>query len=482
MQFDTCSLWLYLYFPQLQLDLLETSAASTQALKQKPRAIIDTSSNRLCQLNHNAIAEGVCLGAGLAHASLLCNNLELHEYNSELESQHIINIANDLYLVSADIVLLPPNALALRAQNMLHLYGGLQGYWQVIVNALKQQQVNYIAASAYSVQAAKLLALNKISLVTDKRKNIAEALAQCALNVSDIEAKDLKKLARIGVKNYAELLQLPSDGIANRVSRFSMGIINELQGKQAAKLCFYQPKANYRDYIELLYEISLSDKLLPVIKHLLDKLETFLLLRDSRCLQIAIGFFQREHDQQHHSFSSIRPIYRCQDWLEIIALKLERICFESPVYGLSLCCDKYEVCVQANDDMFAQKSSHVAALSLLSRLQSKLGSKYVQTLSFVPDFRPEHSTQFNQQISNTAPKQHNHQSSVLADRPGLLLPTPEPLDLTVEVIDGPERIQTGWWDNQPIERDYYIAQHPNGQQLWIFKTPQQQWFVHGFFV
>lgn len=157
--------------------------------------------------------------------------------------------------------------------------------------------------------------------------------------------------------------------------------------------------------------------------------------------------------------------------------------FSSPVYALSIHCSQYEVASIANDDMFANKSSHVAALTLLSRLQSKLGKANVKRLHFVPDFRPESSslqTSINQ--DKAANRASNKNSHIFADRPGLLLPQPLPLSMQVEVIKGPERIQTGWWDDKPINRDYYIGQSRNGQQVWIFKTPNKQWYLHGYFI
>lgn len=186
---------------------------------------------------------------------------------------------------------------------------------------------------------------------------------------------------------------MPVAEIANRVSRFSMSIINELQGKQAAKVTFYQPKSCYHDYLELLYDVSLTAKLLPIIGLCMNKLSEFLLLRNAHCLTICMRFYQREHIPQLHVFTSIRPIYKTIDWLDIIELKLESIKFESPVYALALSCDKYEIAEIANDDMFAQKSTHLAALTLLSRLQSKLGNKAIKQLNFESDFRPERITQ-----------------------------------------------------------------------------------------
>lgn len=491
MQFDTSSLWIYLHFPRLQLDVMEaslhlpeiTGISSVHSLLP-PRAVVNVSTNTLCQLNNSALEQGLCLNMGLASASLTCNTVKLHEYSHEIESKHIINIADTLYLLTSDIVLAAPNAIILRAQNMLKLYGGLHPYWQLIKQALKREQVTFNAASAYCVQGAKILALQHKSSISDDRAYIDTQLKQCPLSHSDIDAKDLTKLARIGVKTYADLIALPVAELANRVSRFSMNIINELRGKQAARVDFYQPKMHYYDYAELLYEINLSARLLPVIGLSINKLSEFLRLRNAHCLAIDVMFYQREHEPVSYNFASIKPIYKNGDWLDIITLKLESISFESPVYALSISCNKYEIAEVANDDMFSQKSTHLASLTLLSRLQSKLGDKGVKQLHFVEDFRPQHATRAHSLNHKSTSKYKNDHSvnSVFTDRPGLLLPIPETLHINVKAIKGPERIQTGWWDNQPVNRDYFIGQCENGQQVWIFKTPNNDWFLHGYFI
>lgn len=471
MQFDTRSLWIYLYFPQLQLDQLHTD-------NSQPIGIVNTQTNEICQLNQAASEQGLKLGMGLASASLACPHLLLHEYNLDIEQQAITHIANALYLITSDIALMPPQAIALRVQNMLQLYDGLPSYWLVIQQCLAKQKVRYVGASAYSIQAAKILALNKISCISENREKIHTRLLKCLLSFSDIDHKDHVKLSRIGVKTIGDLKQLPSADLANRVSRFSMSIIHELFGKQAAKVKFYHPASTYTDYLELLYEVSISSRLLPVLNKCIAKLSDFLMLRNAHALAIQITFFQRDNNPLTHTFNSIQGIYKVADWLDIVELQLSNIHFESPVYALRIECMEYETAQSANADMFKHKTSHVAALTLLSRLQSKLGQRNIHQLRFVPDFRPNLSTH----KLNIAQGDNNTTASIFSDRPGLLLATPEALSIPVQVIKGPERIQTGWWDDQAIDRDYYIGQSEDGQQVWIFKTPNKEWYLHGYFI
>ena len=40
----------------------------------------------------------------------------------------------------------------------------------------------------------------------------------------------------------------------------------------------------------------------------------------------------------------------------------------------------------------------------------------------------------------------------------------------LQLVSGPERIESGWWDSGVAERDYFIAQTPQGALVWIYRT------------
>jgi protein ImuB len=481
MQFDTRSLWIYLHFTQLQLDVIEHSQETNVDALTKPRAIYEVQNNQIVQINVAARAQGIKTGMGLASASLLYPDLILHEYRSEIEGNTLEHLANALYLFTSDIVLLPPSGLILRVQNMLTLYGGLTPYWQTISQCLAKYDYAYQSAAGFSIQAAKLIAKHGTGIISEDRTAINIIFEKCGLAFSDIEYKDLEKLKRIGVCTVAELNGIELSDLANRMSRFSMNIISELRGLAPSKVSFFKPLTQYDDYIELMYEITLADKLKPVIHHALNKLRDFLYVRNARCLHIEIDFFQREHEPMAIAFDSAMPIYQSSDWLSIIELKLEQVIFQSPVYALKLRCHEHEATNLAHDDFFTSKATHVAAMSLMSRLVSKLGNHKVSSVKFIADFRPEQGTQ-TPIFGNQHVKKRLLEQSLIADRPGLLLSHPILLEKKVQVIKGPERIVCGWWDDADICRDYYIGQSQQGQQLWVFKTPDQKWYLHGYFV
>jgi protein ImuB len=57
------------------------------------------------------------------------------------------------------------------------------------------------------------------------------------------------------------------------------------------------------------------------------------------------------------------------------------------------------------------------------------------------------------------------------------------LEGRLELLLGPERIESGWWDGNDIRRDYYIAEDATHTRLWLFRHSGQtaEWFLHGIF-
>lgn len=57
----------------------------------------------------------------------------------------------------------------------------------------------------------------------------------------------------------------------------------------------------------------------------------------------------------------------------------------------------------------------------------------------------------------------------------------------MQLLAGPERIESGWWDGALALRDYFIARAGDGALVWIYRTrlpsadTADAWFLHGRF-
>jgi protein ImuB len=56
------------------------------------------------------------------------------------------------------------------------------------------------------------------------------------------------------------------------------------------------------------------------------------------------------------------------------------------------------------------------------------------------------------------------------------------LDEGLILEQGPERIESGWWDGKGVTRDYYIARRARGARWWVFQERRTRaWYLHGVF-
>ncbi|MFM7568234.1 MAG: DNA polymerase Y family protein, partial [Betaproteobacteria bacterium] len=55
----------------------------------------------------------------------------------------------------------------------------------------------------------------------------------------------------------------------------------------------------------------------------------------------------------------------------------------------------------------------------------------------------------------------------------------------LSLLAGPERIESGWWDDKLVLRDYFIAEDTSHRLLWIFRErlsdTGKAWYLHGRF-
>ncbi len=141
--------------------------------------------------------------------------------------------------------------------------------------------------------------------------------------------------------------------------------------------------------------------------------------------------------------------------------------------------------------------------ALVDRLSSRLDASAVLRVEVVPDAQPEYVVRLVPWTNIEASKTDAVPlaAGTIAGPPLRLLVNPQPIDVSSIVPDGPpihvvwrerghpvvrawgpERIATGWWRGQDVERDYYRAEWDDGTHVWIYRDQRTgRWFLHGFF-
>jgi protein ImuB len=177
--------------------------------------------------------------------------------------------------------------------------------------------------------------------------------------------------------------------------------------------------------------------------------------------------------------------------------RLEQMRVHAPVVALSIKTGLVEPAHVSHGALFEGSSEHdprSAGSSLIERLQARFGMKNLYGMDLVDEHRPEAAWSRSRHL-----RHERHGLLAIGQarrRPLWILPAPRPLSSTVDGLPcyksrrplrlecGPERIESGWWDDGGIERDYHIALSDHDERLWVFRdrsSMNRGWYLHGFF-
>ncbi|MBD1557896.1 DNA polymerase Y family protein [Vibrio sp. S9_S30] len=464
-------LWLYLNFTHLQLD------ASFCGSAYDGHIAIVNNENLIVQLTPCGYAAGLKLGMNLGTAASLCHDLQIHSYDANIEQTKLREIARWLYLITSDITLFEPNGILLKISDMLSLYSNIEHYWSTIQSHLQYFNIRYDYSTGFSPLSAQILSQQKIHLITDNKQFLKKKLYALPLSVSGLPHQTVEKLSRVGIETFSDLLAVPMADIAKRFDIDLINYIGKVTGRFKHPVDFYHPQQTFKYSLDLFYEIENVQYLEKPLSKLLKKLEHFLKLRDQVAHDIDVILRLRNKQYVSFTISSAQGEYLAVRWINLSKLTLESISISSPVIAISLGTKRVEQQASFNTDLFTGQKGKTTALELMSVLEAKLGKEAVSRPSVIPDPRPEvaniYSSPLSEQLDDPLFKPKL--------RPSILLPHPERLTEEVSITQGPERVATGWWDNHPVIRDYFIAHSHDGRWLWVFRTPKKQWFLHGIF-
>ncbi|GHG01464.1 Y-family DNA polymerase [Thalassotalea marina] len=466
------TLWLYLHFPSLQLDALFRQPD----VGIKPLIIVDEKRNEVVQLSQLAIDEGIRVGMGLGSASSLCSELKVLPYQQQVESRLLKRIAHWLYSVTADIALYPPNGLLLRVSNMLTLHQNLNSYWQHLAQHLNRLALSYHYATGYSPYAARMLARQRLDHICADQHYLQQKIAEQPLICADLEPKVINHLAKVGVHCFDDLLSLSLPALSKRFNIEVVNYIGRLTGQLQHPVNFYIPPEHFEQYLELYYEVSNLQYLEKPLLKLYQLLDRYLRLKDKLAAEVLLVLHQRDSDDLSFSVTAAQGEYRADKWKQLTQLSLESIKLNAPVIAITLKVTRTLNKYAQRVDLFKGSQGSLSSSELVSILSAKLGKDKIKGLQIAHDDRPEVANQL------TAP--FSVQAKILKSellRPSLLLPTPVPPTEAIQIVSCPERVVTGWWDDHPVVRDYFIGRSETGRWLWLFKDKNQQWFIHGMF-
>lgn len=468
--------WACLLLPQLALD----AALRQQPDPSVPLVLLSGPAQRrvLHAVSPAARQRGLRRGMLLSAAQVLTRDMLTVEHDPRAEQATRQLLASWLYGISSQVSLAFPHALALEIGASRALFGDWPTIEKRLCDGLKELGFRHRLVAAPNPHAAWVLTRVHARLGVEAQQ-LDATLAQVPIEHSGLPAEAATVLARSGLRTLGAAFQLPRDSLARRFAPAVLAHLDALRGISTPPLRYYQPPDRFDARIEFEYEIESTQALLFPLRRLTGDLAAFLCSRDGGVQRFTLWFEHDQHPDTGLDIGLLAPERDAAMLFELARNRVDHLHLPAGSRGLRLQAEHLPPFVPAARDLFDPRPQQAMPWEQVrERLRARLGDDAVQGLGLRAEHRPERASG----DTHGAPK---GPPPVLPVRPGWLLPRPQPLlDPHLRIVSGPERIESGWWDEGDIRRDYYVIETGQGQRGWAYTSADGRggpWMLHGWF-
>lgn len=414
-----------------------------------------------------------------------------------------------------------PECVLLDVTGCTHLFGGDYGLATGLVTQLRAQGLHVRGSVAPTIGAAWAVA-HFLARSTEPTVVAAERLPQ-ALNPLPAAAlrlshKTLNRLGELGLQTVGQLRALPRSTLPSRFGPELLKRLDQAFGDETELLVTQSTPIPLVAQWAGEWSLTTQEAVQLIVQELLEELLNRLKPQRSGVRQLLCGI--REPGGRTHEFcvDCVVPTDVAKHLLEMLALQWERRLLPEEIVFVRLEATLTDRMQVRQRDLFGHAldgDDQREVVALLDRLSNRLGTQAVVRTRLVPDAQPELAVAYD------AWTQTEYQSSSAKVRPaetltpstiGLLFPTtlarpthlltpPQEIEVSIAGPEGaplsfywdryehrvirswgPERIETGWWRDTPIARDYFRVETQTGHHFWLFhQFHAEGWFVHGTF-
>lgn len=491
-------LWACIALPELALDVVRRSQPDPEA----PLVLVDgpATCRSLVAVNAAAARCGLRAGQKLTVARAIHADFIALPHDAAALPRWQQWLAAWAYRFSHQVCAAWPQALVLEVGSSLGLMGGWPAFEERLRRELSDLQFHHRIALAPFPRAAHLLAWLQDGLQATDAAQLQVLLARVPVRRAGLPDGAGERLHRLGIRRLQQVFDMPADGLRRRFGESLLHCLDELRGRRQPPLTLFQPPEHFDMRLELEYGVTDHQPLMFPLRRLVMDLATFL-ARRIRGVQHLTAWLDHERGSRRTSGEAapgatplrlrlLAPEHDGATLFELLRSRLEAVVLERPVVGLRLVARDLQPLQPPGRDLFDARTGRAEGWGQLrERLRVRLGEDAVYGVAPVADPRPEHAWKKVVGASmdgggRDGGRRAPERLPGWPARPGWMLPEPRPLTQPVaEIVGGPERLESGWWDGGDLKRDYYVLRLANGQLAWAFSAVGQHgpWMLHGWF-
>ena len=505
-------LWLALCLSRLPLEVFLRAGAEPCLAIFEGQYIVHASS----------AAQALGVGPGIKRAAALglASTLVLRERDRTRERETLAQLACWASQFTPQLSLHEPAAptrvasgpapdqesgLLLEIGASLRLFGGHDALLARVRSGLTELGVSARLACAPTATGAWLLARHHDGAFAATQPQLNARLAPIPVALLDAAHPHLATLESIGARTLKDLARLPRAGLARRFGQVLLAELDRAFARSPEPRRWFEAPVTFESRLELLAQVENAEALLFAAQRLITQLGGWLAARHAAVRAFTLAC---QSDTAAPVEITLRLAEASRDTTRLFQLLRERLPLTrltAPVHTITLRCDEVSTLAADNAELFPVPASTRESLGrLIERLQARLGRGQVQRLLVAADHRPEAAYRCEpvDDLCSLA-SGSTHANAPPLPVPNGALPRPlwllsPPLALTernnrpfwhgpLTLLAGPERIESGWWDNALVQRDYFIAVDESDALLWIYRERVAQpdnrrgWFIQGRF-
>jgi protein ImuB len=499
------SCWAALFFPSLPLDVF----ARAWPPQAHARAfVVDSGGHvpRVIAANEAARTAGMRSDMLLSAAYALAPDLVCQARDLPAEEAALAQLATYTLRFTPAVSIVAPAALVADIGGSLRLFGGREKLLERLLGGVHRRGFAARLGVAPTPLAALAFARAGREAAADSFASLNTALAPLPLAHFDVPEAARSTLAAAGVRTFGDADRLPRDGLARRFGPALVAMLDRAAGRASDPREPYVPPPQFASKLELPASVHDVESLGFAVNRLVQELASWLLSRGLGVVTLSLVLSHERALMRHRDsprtearFSLGAPSRTPRHLMHVLRERLARVALPAPVEAVALASGEVTPLAGRNLALLPGDEGNVPEVPLLDRLRARLGNDAVRLLAPHPEHRPERAMRGRVVASAAAPAAPRGKAAQTGDAP-LLPPAPRPLWLLGEpqplaalleaqpwvLREGPERIESGWWDGHDVRRDYFVAESPKGEVVWIYRDHRYgiddgEWFLHGIF-
>lgn len=495
--------YIAIWFPYLKTDWM---IRQQPELKELPFALAlpDHGRMRITEVSAVAATKGIRAGMIAADANIVLPHIKVFDDKSDLSEKLLQKLAIWCIRYTPFSAVDLPDGLILDVSGCTHLWGSEEAYLKTIANKLKELGYHVRISIADTIGSAWAVCRHgKIKAIINAGEH-AEALMPLPATALRLESNVIERLNKLGLHQIDSFINMQRSALRRRFGQQLLLRIDQALGSKEEIINPVIAIEPFSERLPCLEPIKTDTGIELAIQRLLETL-CKRLRKEGKGLRTALLKCLRVDDKiEQISISINHASNNPKHLFKLFQLKIATI---EPALGIELFmleAPKVEDVIISQQTFWTANSSleSTEVAELLNNLESKFGNNIVHR--YLPDEHhlPERSIKLAISLKDKPAIEWNTDKL----RPIQLLNSPVSIEVTAPIPDYPpmnfryknklhkvvkadacERIESQWWLDGGLHRDYYVVEDEEGRRYWLFRLghynedSKPAWFIHGFF-